>query len=380
MGGEQHPVPGVPLPPDGVLGHHPVPVAHGRADLCRVLEVEGELGARLRDGAGVLEDPGAPVPVRSGPLPLQQREGRPHVGGHGPALGERPPHRALDGLPDPAGRPGRRVEPLELGEQPGMAGRHVGGDLVEQPRPRVGDVVAHELHRPVRVPDVVPPHPLQEVQVLAGVPDQVRLLELLAHDRAGIALAAQHVRVQPQPRAPVGLQGVRGEALVLDEVPEQPVLGGEELGRAVGRLADAHDGGRARHGGQWTQVGERLGVPGEGADRVVGLLRPRGRHQGDGGQCREEQHGVPEQGMPSEVSQPGAHGPHPPRAPGGGARVRPPGAGVGTTSPPPRAGRVSSAGTSCARRGTRPDRPPRPRRPRRCPRRRRSACAPRWCR
>jgi hypothetical protein len=61
----------------------------------------------------------------------------------------------------------------------------VSGDSVEQLEAGVADVVAHEAHL-VPVLLVVVAHPLDQVQVLGGVP-QITALELLAHDLSRVA-------------------------------------------------------------------------------------------------------------------------------------------------------------------------------------------------
>lgn len=137
-----------------------------------------------------------------------------------------------------------------------------------------------------------------QIAVLGVVPPPVRSLELLVHDLLQVTLTPQEVGVEPQSGAPRGFEGEGPEALLLDQVPEDPVLDGEELVRAVGGLAQAHHASVADHPAERAEVGQatagigraqRVGHPAQGRLRGAergggGLLRADG-HGGSGGRC-----------------------------------------------------------------------------------------------
>lgn len=102
--------------------------------------------------------------------------------------------------------------------------------------------------------NVVGAHPPQQIEILAGVPYPVRALELLPHELLRVALPVQHVLVEDQAGGPGRLQREGGEALLLDEVPEDAVLHREELPRAVRSLTQADDLRRADHAAERAQT------------------------------------------------------------------------------------------------------------------------------
>ncbi len=273
------------LPPGDVVRHQPVAVAHGRPELVRVVEVERVPAGRLREGHAraapsrrgrPLSCPRGPAAGRAGTAPSPR--GR-------PSRGARPGGRARYAFVYvPAGAAGRspRYSAVRRGVQVGQVPGGVPEHRVVQLRPRVREVVAHEPHRVVRVPDVVRAHPLDEGEVLPRVPPRVRVLELLPHDAPRVAAAGPHVRVQPQAAAPARLQREGAKAFVLHQVAQDAVLQPEELVRAVRRLAQPQHLRVAHHaseGPQVVQVAVRVG----GAQRVgVALRRPQGALPGDG--------------------------------------------------------------------------------------------------
>ncbi|CAM5581094.1 hypothetical protein STANM309S_02787 [Streptomyces tanashiensis] len=280
--GEHHPVAGRPLPPHRVLRHDPVAVEHRRGDPLRRRQVVGVLGAGLGDRARVLHRPQVRLPrpgALARALPLQEGEGAVHVAGHPLPLGARLLHVALH--PGLHRARGARI-PVQLpeaGEERRVDPGDVRGDGVEEVRSRVAEVVAHEADLVSGVELVVPPHPPEQVEVLLGVPEAVRLLEFVPHDLPDVAPAGADPLVDAESGGPGGLQGEGGEAPGLHEVFEDPVLRGEEVRRAVGGLADADDLGRADHPVQRAQIGQGPGGAGEFA-RGIGAGRGGGGARG----------------------------------------------------------------------------------------------------
>lgn len=180
------------------------------------------------------------------------------------------------------------VQALDLGEERRAGLADVADDSVEKGWARVADIVADEVEL-AGVGAVVGTHPLDQVEVLLHVPELVRVLELAAHDLARIADPADDVPVELEAGAPWGFERERGEALLLDERTEDPVLQREELAGAVGGLADSDDPGVSDHRGQRLQVAQAAARVGT-ADRLrrsgqrghrLGWSRGRG-HRGQG--------------------------------------------------------------------------------------------------
>lgn len=214
-------------------------MAQGGLDLLQVGELELPQGGDLRDRASVLHGVGVGVVGTAS----ETRHEAERLGG---------PRRACPSLGDRAVRVvqhrGVHVRrgsqaPVELGEsreQRRPAGADVLLDPPEQLRARVVDVVARVAELgPVTA--VVGAHPLEEGQVLLGVPQAGAALELLAHDLPDVALAGDHVVVDAQAGGRVHLLAEGAEAALLDQVAEDPVLRGEELVGVVRGLAEPGD-------------------------------------------------------------------------------------------------------------------------------------------
>ena len=123
----------------------------------------------------------------------------------------------------------------------------------------------------VRGVRVVRAHPLHELRVLAKRAEVVR--EIVADDLAGVPGPSLHEVLDATGFGQRGLDRDRGEAVLLDQVLEQPVSEGERLVGPVGELAEGHDVGRAKDRHDLPQVG----------DITVGLNRPQ----------RQRVHGCP---------------------------------------------------------------------------------------
>lgn len=236
--------------------------------------------------------------------------------------------RTCSAVPGAAGPPGERLPLVQrlrqvvvdvrpgIGEGPqvpvqlvrfrsefGSYRRRVGVHRVVQPGTGEAVVVADETDRVFGVLDVVGAYPLEQVAVLGVVPPPTGSPELLVRDPLQVALAAQEAGVEPQSGAPRRFQGEGPEALLLDQVPQDALLDGEELVRAVGGLAQAHHRGVTDHPAERAKVGQtavglggaqRAGRPAEGRlggaeRRGRGLLRARRRGGVGGG--GEHRHG-----------------------------------------------------------------------------------------
>ena len=251
---------GVALPPDDVLRHDLVAEALGVRHRRRVGEVDREELRGLGDGPGVLRHPVVAEALHQlesllglgrEPLPLRERLG--HVG-------EDVVDRAQTGV--------ELVQPRQrLGVGPLDVTGHPAEELVVQRRG--AEVVADEVDGAAGVVAVVVAHPFDEVDELLAVPR--RAGERFLRDRARVTDAGLEELVDLEPRRPAHFEGEGGEALLLDEVAEEPFLHGEELVGAVRRLAEAGHLGVADHRAQRPQVG---GVPAGfgGAQRMRRLL------------------------------------------------------------------------------------------------------------
>lgn len=296
--GQQHLVSRPGRPPGDVVRHQAVPVAHGLPQLPGIVEVEGVAARGLRQRPRVLDRPGVGV-LRGGGgnRPAgEQGQRRLRADGHRPALGRRPGQVGLHVGARRRGGPQSPVQRRDMRQQVGLVPGRVPEHLVVQFRARVSEVVAHETQLVPRMPEVVRAHPLDERQVLVGVPPRVGVLELLPHDASRVALAGPDVGVQPEAAAPARLQREGAEALVLHQVAQHAVLEREELVRAVRCLAEPHHPRVAHHATQGPQVAQVAARAG-GAQRVGAALH--GRHRARLGRWR-----VPEPTMHVQNSSP----------------------------------------------------------------------------
>jgi hypothetical protein len=108
-------------------------------------------------------------------------------------------------------------------------------DLVDQQLPQLGEVGAEEPDLVV-VGQVVGAHPAHQLEHLLAAPDR----RDGGHQRSWVALATDDAPVDGHAAAPGFLPGEAPEAGAFGQQPRRPMLEGELLMGAVGRLAQAH--------------------------------------------------------------------------------------------------------------------------------------------